>query len=455
MNGTTTVSRGTSKGKPTVSDTFRHQLQALVDVLQSTTPWYVRCIKPNQDKLPNDYDDALVLDQLKYLGMLDIIRIRKDGYPIHMNFEDFVTRYHCLSKSRLPRDVQEACKALIESHNIQKTEWQIGKTKVFMRSHVHEPLEETRNKMITSRAILIQKIYRGYRARKEYKTSRTAVLRIQHAYRGWKMRIEFLRKRRAAIVIQSHLRGVFAREVAAALREMRRVEEEMRKREKAEEERRAREEELAKQEKKAELERSEKAAEKEIEALSHMAEQLKPRLVEPASESVDLDNLFAFLSEVNPQTSKSNHIIDEIGVQMNELVEDLDVELETVIQQELEGLAMEQQQMLPKLGPPSLPEPTGPPPPPPPVVAAPPAPVAEPPQEKKDTEPIYEAVLPREDSNCVSPPPLPAPPKLPSESPRQSPPVTKSMASQAVNIGVFSCRDEQEPMFVLELEVHS
>lgn len=60
---------------------------------------------------------------------------------------------------------------------------------------------------------------------------------------GWKLRIEFLRKRRAAIVIQSHLRGVFAREVAAALREMRRVDEEMRKREKAEEERRLREEE--------------------------------------------------------------------------------------------------------------------------------------------------------------------------------------------------------------------
>lgn len=37
--GMTLAARGTSKGKPTVSDTFRHQLQALVDVLQATNPW--------------------------------------------------------------------------------------------------------------------------------------------------------------------------------------------------------------------------------------------------------------------------------------------------------------------------------------------------------------------------------------------------------------------------------
>lgn len=174
--------------------------------------------------------------------------------------------------------------------------------------------------------------------------------------------------------------------------------------------------------------------EREIEALSHMAEQLKPRLTEQASDAVDLDNLFAFLSDVQPHNR--NQIIDEIGEKLNELVEDLDVELETVIQQELEGLAMEQQQMLPKLGPPSLPEPTEPPPPPPSGGAA-PAPEP-PPQEKKDeNEPIYEAVLPREELTCVSPPPLPAPPRLPPESPRQSPPVTKSITATVSLVSSF------------------
>ncbi|KAL1512529.1 hypothetical protein ABEB36_002110 [Hypothenemus hampei] len=478
VNGVgSTVSRGTSKGKPTVSDTFRHQLQALVDVLQSTTPWYVRCIKPNKDKLPNDYDEGLVLDQLKYLGMLDIIRIRKEGFPIHMSFEDFVTRYHCLSKGRLPQDSRQASLNIIESYNLPKTEWQLGKTKVFMRSHVHEPLEDNRNKMVKSKTILIQNTWRKYKARKEFLRVKNAVLKIQHAYKGWKLRIDFLKRRRAAIVIQSHLRGVFAREVAAALREMRRVEEEMRKRERLEEEKRLREierlekERLAKETEEAErykrekereslemellppppiptqmqngdLEKSEREAEQEIAALSQISEQLKPHLTETVTESVDLDNLFAFLSDVGPQGKERSNIIDEIGEKMNELVEDLDVELESVIQQELEGLAQEQQTpVVPKMGLPSLPEPTGPPPPPPPAFqTSPEAPTTTPivenlPKEGRKSrraEPIYESVLPREEPImpvCVSPPPLPAPPKLPSESPKPTPTVSRSSSS--------------------------
>lgn len=59
-------------------------------------------------KAPDDYNEKLVLDQLKYLGMLEIIRIRKEGYPIHLLFKNFLNRYKCVTKKKLPSSDRDA-----------------------------------------------------------------------------------------------------------------------------------------------------------------------------------------------------------------------------------------------------------------------------------------------------------------------------------------------------------
>lgn len=64
------------------------------------------------------------------------------------------------------------------------------------------------------------------------------------------------------------------------------------------------------------------------EIAEHLNSKLAANAAEQSGESVDLDNLFAFLSDVQTsQSSNRNHIIDQIGEQMDELVEDLDVEV--------------------------------------------------------------------------------------------------------------------------------
>lgn len=76
-------------GATTVSSRFRTQLCELMEVLWSTTPNYIKCIKPNNLKFPGGFSCELVRDQLMYSGVLEVVRIRQEGFPIRKRFDVF------------------------------------------------------------------------------------------------------------------------------------------------------------------------------------------------------------------------------------------------------------------------------------------------------------------------------------------------------------------------------
>ncbi|MBN3323059.1 MYO5B protein, partial [Atractosteus spatula] len=67
--------------KQTVGFQFRQSLRLLMDTLNSTTPHYVRCIKPNDLKQPFLFDPKRAVQQLRACGVLETIRISAAGYP--------------------------------------------------------------------------------------------------------------------------------------------------------------------------------------------------------------------------------------------------------------------------------------------------------------------------------------------------------------------------------------
>lgn len=101
--------------------------------LESTDPYFIRCIKPNAEKLPNEFNSELVLKQLRNTGMLETIRIRRLGYPLRMDFEEFFQRYYML-KGDLQKNVGELkdkCLLLVNHLRISNEDYQLGNTMVW------------------------------------------------------------------------------------------------------------------------------------------------------------------------------------------------------------------------------------------------------------------------------------------------------------------------------------
>ncbi|NWX19007.1 MYO3B protein, partial [Aegotheles bennettii] len=70
----------------------QHSLMVLMERMYSANPHFVRCIKPNSQKEPGVVDNQVVLLQLRYNGLLETIRIRRDGFSWRPSFEEFAER---------------------------------------------------------------------------------------------------------------------------------------------------------------------------------------------------------------------------------------------------------------------------------------------------------------------------------------------------------------------------
>ncbi|XP_073517739.1 unconventional myosin-VIIa isoform X4 [Phyllobates terribilis] len=182
----------TRKRSPTLSSQFKRSLELLMRTLSVCQPFFVRCIKPNEYKKPMLFDRELCIRQLRYSGMMETIRIRRAGYPIRYTFVEFVDRYRVLMPGVKPAykqgDLRGTCQRIAECVLGKDDDWQIGKTKIFLKDHHDMLLEIERDKAITDKVILIQKVVRGFKDRSNFVKVRKSVLLIQRYWRGYNCR---------------------------------------------------------------------------------------------------------------------------------------------------------------------------------------------------------------------------------------------------------------------------
>ncbi|XP_060632961.1 myosin-9 [Anolis sagrei] len=155
----------------TVGQLYKEQLAKLMATLRNTNPNFVRCIIPNHEKKAGKLDPHLVLDQLRCNGVLEGIRICRQGFPNRVVFQEFRQRYEILTPNAIPKgfmDGKQACVLMIKALELDPNLYRIGQSKVFFRAGVLAHLEEERDLKITDVIIGFQACCRGYLARKAF-----------------------------------------------------------------------------------------------------------------------------------------------------------------------------------------------------------------------------------------------------------------------------------------------
>ncbi|XP_033960405.1 unconventional myosin-IXb isoform X1 [Pseudochaenichthys georgianus] len=182
---------------PTVAAQFQASVGKLMETIEKAEPFFIFCLRSNAEKKVLHFDEELVLKQLQYTGILQMVQIQKAGYSAKYTFKEFGGKFRML----LPKGAiatSEQISKLFKRMQIEKTSYQIGKTKVFLKEKERQLLQDTHNKEVRRHIIVLQRWFRACLMRSLFLQKRDATLIIQRSWREF-----YENQNRAASVIQT------------------------------------------------------------------------------------------------------------------------------------------------------------------------------------------------------------------------------------------------------------
>ncbi len=174
--------RGGKSAKATLGSQFKSQLVSLINTLNSTDPHFVRCMKPNDLKIGNNFHAGRMQDQLRYAGLVEVCRIRKLGYPIRRDFNEFFKRYKCIAPGTSSLDDLIAFLSSAKGGNVLVDgEFAKGHTRVFMRTSQSHALELVRETAIVKVLTKVQSNMRRFICVCRYKAHKKLLVDLTSA----------------------------------------------------------------------------------------------------------------------------------------------------------------------------------------------------------------------------------------------------------------------------------
>ena len=225
-SGRSTSSSGSAK-QGSVAGQFKDQLKVLMEKIYTTKPHYIRCLKPNDENIPDSYNRPRVVEQLRYGGVLEVVRVARSGFPVRLSHSEFYARYRSIagpsmtsspwssaSLKMTEKDSDDLMRSFFEdsftstsgdedkdsiwserkmkryekwkgARKLDEESIQFGLTKVFLRKEAHDILESRRSRRLVDAVLLVQSMCRCRLAKFSYTQQLWAIQTIQRYYRGY------------------------------------------------------------------------------------------------------------------------------------------------------------------------------------------------------------------------------------------------------------------------------
>jgi len=116
----------------TIGGLFRRQLQHLESVLSETRQHYIRCIKPNSKKISREWDSVLVLNQLNYLSINEVVRFKTEGFCDVISLDSLSKLLQPFTRG--PRGPAQLLTIILPHNDGENRGWVAGHSKVFFKA---------------------------------------------------------------------------------------------------------------------------------------------------------------------------------------------------------------------------------------------------------------------------------------------------------------------------------
>nr|XP_042139289.1 unconventional myosin-XV [Peromyscus maniculatus bairdii] len=189
----------------TVAAKFQQSLLDLVEKMERCNPLFVRCLKPNHKKEPGLFEPDVMMAQLRYSGVLETVRIRKEGFPVRLPFQVFIDRYRCLVALKLsvPADGDTCVSLLSRLCTVTPDMYRVGVSKLFLKEHLHQLLESMRERVQNRAALTLQRYLRGFFIQRHFRSLRRKIILLQSRARGFLARQRYQQMRQSLVKFRS------------------------------------------------------------------------------------------------------------------------------------------------------------------------------------------------------------------------------------------------------------